>query len=542
MVSFAEIILRKKELRLRKEEMDLELQSKGFINRGGQLEVIPGSKAEFQQRQAQFTSDKQAKFFESLEKENDARKTDEAFVDYVSSGGDVKTIEKMFNERPRVKQLFNKEFGVETISNIDFENDTQMLDNAGIAPKYYSTLENRKKIKGLLLKYHNGSEWQIANVGDLAKNMGTFKRARHAEQEVIKDQIQEVRNVFLDGGEGGGNIAARKQALAERKQEFTETQAGVTTTQKNIAAFESKREELFEIFGGEEEFFKTDFQQSENKKKGSTLVTAMDNLVDVKFSEAENKIIRNVTANNPLLNASTKLDVSTTGKLKDAIIKSKEFFNIDSLGLEEVQARAAFAMMTSLKRSDMYGATQSPEEMKKFDEAYGKLGDSANTILAKMQLMVRQEKEKVKAVFDSKDPALVHYKSGGLIQKLDRFDDILGQRLLAEDVSNLKNLPLSRSKILRARQRAFSLLNKYREKAELNRQPYASEWDRVFKAESKRLGVTKWLGRTRNPYKDNIKPKPSNVKPKKVNRQQLIDKLKSKLSNKLKTDSKGSVR
>jgi hypothetical protein len=403
-------------LRFQKESRDLELQSKGFTNNNGTLEVIPGSAAEAQQRQAQFTSDKQAEFVKSLENENDASKTDGAFVDYVSSGGDIRTLERMFNERPRVKQLFNKEFGVETISNIDFENDTQMLDNAGIAPKYYSTLENRKKIKGLLLKYHNGSDWQIANVGDLAKNMGTFRRARYAEQEVIKDQIQEVQNLFLGGGEEQA-LAERKQAFAERKQEFTETQAGVTTTQKDVAASIQQKDKLYERAGGREKFLALDFEDEEVRSGYQSVMEARKTLTEQKLSNTA-KVYMQDTASSLSLGA--KISTITDADVGFVQNQTDEFFkkSVGSENTSKAEKRTAKKLFDALVVKSLSGAGVSDEEYKRLSGLLGSLSYKKSVgLLAQFGTVLQSMKAKFDTIYRSLPEDIAHYDYGGAKKK-----------------------------------------------------------------------------------------------------------------------------
>tara|TARA_B110000211_G_scaffold233949_1_gene301730 strand:+ start:790 stop:2418 length:1629 start_codon:yes stop_codon:yes gene_type:complete len=496
------------------EKRDIDLQAAGYTYRDGKLTPIEGTEADFS---ARYTAEKIAALEnrqKNQEQQNIRRNTNKQLIDY-SHTGDPSHLNIMLDD-PATNELWKNQFGIEQFASLDAFNDKNLLEQFGIPSTAYETPEQQNALNQRFVKTHDGEQWQIQDMRKMAVELGVMSRVSVQEGEQIEKNFNALTLLFntkyanKNTPNQTGNIVADnireddKLKLAQAAlQEKEENNAFVNSKNPQTVIKNTWREKsaaaLVNAYGGaDEEYYSRDMSLRENQVIGASHLSDYISLGGKVPSEAESKVVREVVTKNPLLQSASELGNMTTGKIDNALIKLKDYINIDSLGLTESQARSAFLMMTSMTRSEMYGSAQSPEEMANFTEAYGSLGETAFSVLSKLQIMVRTEKAKVKGAYLAIDPRIAHLMSRGLIPQLDRYDRGIGQRLHAMDVNELNNAP--KKKISQARMASYAALNK-----EFSPQnpPSSQDWDEEFNKQSEMLGVSRYVTLTKNPYKSN---------------------------------------
>lgn len=169
--SVSTAMARRDQVNLEKQKRDDELRLRGY--NPDDLSVIPGSKADAEQEQV-----KQAlQLSQALQGKLAAQDTDNAILDY-SETGDAKYLQGALDKNPYVKQAWNAR-GVLNITNVDFNNDKDILAKTGFNEAEYDTPEKQDILKRNIYKFYDGQQWNIGLLNNVAKETGAILSLIH---------------------------------------------------------------------------------------------------------------------------------------------------------------------------------------------------------------------------------------------------------------------------------------------------------------------------------------------------------------------------
>lgn len=201
---------------------------------------------------------------------------------------------------------------------------------------------------------------------------------------------------------------------------------GVTTTQKDLAAAEQITNSLLEDFGGEEQFFATDFSKPENFNKAWQKVVKINKLEGTEYTNEEKKEIRELRGLIALADPISKLGSAETGMI-DSRLK-----DVKKLLFNEVGGAAATSAYNAFKNSmrhALYGSALTPGEIASFDAAFGKLGQKAGPVLEQFKTALTQVQTRLDSVSSLGNPYTTKVMLGADREKLQKIADALQARI-----------------------------------------------------------------------------------------------------------------
>lgn len=103
-----------------------------------------------------------------------ARKETASAFEEFSLTGDASYLNNDLNSSPEKKDAWAKK-GVHLVSNIDFDNDANLLGRIGLSPSAFDTEEKRAVLKRNAYKIYDGKEWSIGLANQAMAQTGAFK-------------------------------------------------------------------------------------------------------------------------------------------------------------------------------------------------------------------------------------------------------------------------------------------------------------------------------------------------------------------------------
>lgn len=148
---------------------DLQITGYQTDDAGNITGIRPNSQAEEIQLKAEEAIMRSRALFGKVAKQETAS----AFEEY-SLTGDATYLNNDLHSSPEKKAAWAKK-GVHLVSNIDFENDANLLSRAGLNPSAYDTEEKRDVIKRNAYKLYNGKDWSIGLANQAMAETGAYK-------------------------------------------------------------------------------------------------------------------------------------------------------------------------------------------------------------------------------------------------------------------------------------------------------------------------------------------------------------------------------
>lgn len=170
-----------------------ELTKMGYsFDEKGNMSVREGSGADVLELQMQ----EQSQLLRSVQGKLAAQATDGAFEEY-SRTGDATYLQKALDSDPMLKQAWDQR-GVRMVNNIDFDNDSNMLAQAGLKPTAYDTDEKKDIIRKNMYKVYDGKSWGLGLANDAVMQTGTLSRLGPRKGEPLIQNF-EAFNSLLKG-------------------------------------------------------------------------------------------------------------------------------------------------------------------------------------------------------------------------------------------------------------------------------------------------------------------------------------------------------
>lgn len=598
-----QIAQNRRALRHEKQVRDQELQRMGYsFDEDGQMQVRQDSAAEAEQ----LAGKEAAQLARALQGKLAAQETDKAFEDFAFTG-DASYLQKALKSDPALEKAWG-ERGIQMVSNIDFENDEQMLKSAGIQPTFYDTEEKREVLKKNMYKVYNGKDWQIGLANKAVAETGAIRRMgkrraaplvenykafmdmlsgpkvspntaeghkyeplimasaekynlppnliaaqMHAEsagnskavspkgaqglmqlmpgtaQELgVTNPMDPAQNIdagakylrqMLDKYDGnmelalaaynagpgnvdkyggvppfsetqnyvskilgnldeaesyrGGThqdvvntILEHRRAIANAEKGTTNANVdnevkqsqqaldlksdelqlknkelfvkmatdGVTSTQKDLTAADNYASDMFEQFGGEDQFYQTDFTDDKNYKEAMKSIIKIERLTGTEPSEADKKSIADIRQLITLADPAKDLSAGQTGIL-DSTIKGIEKYINDNV--DGVEAKAAYSAFRNSVRNALFGSALTEGEIKAFNEAYGTIGNKLGPVLSMFQTSLSQVQAKLDSSASMMNPASAKVRLGADQETLANIRDALQARI--DYISGIQN-------------------------------------------------------------------------------------------------------
>lgn len=590
------------------EARNQELQRLGYSFENGKMSIRPGSMAEAEQYEAL----EAVQLAKSLQAKLSAQVSDQAFEDFAYTG-DASYLQGALDKDENLKTAWGQR-GVQMVSNLDFENDGNLLANAGLTPEHYDTPDKRDVLKRNMYKTYDGKDWSVGLLNNAAMETGTLNRlgerrggvipqnfeqfsnllrgpkvspyaaeGHKYEKEInaaaqefdlppnliaammkkesggnpdavsgkgatglmqlmpetakelgvtdIKDVAQNIRggakymrqmldkygelplalaaynagpgNVDKYGGKvppfgetqdyvktimanfdtgekfygrdaqsvsdvildswraranakkgttnanvdqelanAGRTLDQNDKQLSQKDRELDQEDTaqnlklleiqtklktdGKTATQKDLDAAAETTNQMLEEFGGEEQFFNTDFGDQKTFNKAYRYMVRMEKLEGTELSEADKKTITDVRSLLALGDPGSKLNSDQTGLLDSNLASAKKYVS-DAVG--GVEATSAFAAFRNSVRNALFGSALTEAEIKSFNDAYGTLGQKAGPVLQQFKTSLEQVRAKLESTQGLMNPYSAQIRLGKDAKKMNEILSSLDARI-----------------------------------------------------------------------------------------------------------------
>lgn len=165
---------------------ELQIQGYNVDKDGNIIGERPGSQAENQRLMNEETN----QLLKATRAKLAAQETAGAIEEF-SLTGNANNLQRALSD-PYLKEVWASR-GVHMVSNIDFENDVNMLSRAGLQDTAYDTPDKRAVLAKNMYKFYDGNEWQLGMVDKLAAETGTLNRlGERRSQPIIENKKQLV--------------------------------------------------------------------------------------------------------------------------------------------------------------------------------------------------------------------------------------------------------------------------------------------------------------------------------------------------------------
>lgn len=177
-------------LRFEADNRNQELQRLGYSFENGKMTMRPGSMAEAEQYDAL----EAVQLAKSLQAKLSSQVSDQAFEDFAYTG-DASYLQGALDKDENLKTAWGQR-GVQMVNNIDFENDTNLLANAGLTPEYYDTEDKRSVLRKNMFKTYDGKDWGVGLLNNAAMETGTLNRLGERRGSVISQNHEQFSNLL----------------------------------------------------------------------------------------------------------------------------------------------------------------------------------------------------------------------------------------------------------------------------------------------------------------------------------------------------------
>ncbi len=449
---------------IKAQNRQIELARAGYSFENGELAVVPDSEADIQQKQNEITSAR----LNAVTGQLAAMQSDRGLEDFAHNG-DAGQLQKVLNNNPALKTAWG-DLGIQSVDNINWDMDGILLTNAGFQESMYNTPEKRQELGKSFFKTFNGKNWQINALNNAVKTTGitdrlgtqraqvftsNFETARNIVKEsLVRDQQTEEFVLDVAASEAsakqglGPEIIARKERAAQQKAatKISESdkdrksrewiaQIRARTARRGrfqrsaeieIGLVKKAMDELFAMFGGSDDFYRTDFTEPQNFRRAARRVEIIENLAKSRFTNDEKKELKNISEALALSNPISKLTEAQTGFLDSLYTDVKKFFVNDLTGVAET---AAFEQFKIAARNIKFGATLSENEKRSWDRAHGTLRQKLGPVLQQYKISLDTIAARFESLARLKNPLVVQVRLGGVKENLNKIRASLQERL-----------------------------------------------------------------------------------------------------------------
>lgn len=370
-------------------------------------------------------------------------------LDAYTADFDPKHLNALINH-PMMKDKFND---MASLDKVDVFNDIGFIRKSGFDPAVFTEDETKENASGRYLKatMKDGKKVLV----DMMTIYAGTGYARELDQRKLEDLLRKnkINKAKGDKGPGplerdAGVIAAAEERIkiAEEKGEKPDPKdvqisklgdkmkGGVRVGQ--IAEAEDRTKLLVKKFGGEEQFFNTDFGEPENFRKAYADIAAIELLERIEFSSKEKTELNNIRMLIAMGDPSKNLSENETGLYDSTFLTAKKYM---SDNVEGVAATSAYAAFRNTVRHALFGSALTEAEIKSFKEAFGTLGQKLGPVLQQFKTALTQVQAKLQSIGRMKNPYSAHVRLGVDDQKMDQILSSLEDRIRMLDEFDVGN-------------------------------------------------------------------------------------------------------
>jgi hypothetical protein len=385
---------------------------------------------------------------EILRQQNDAILKDNAKKSLFESfnrfraDGNPRHINAAISSNMYLKEAFPE---VTRIDRLDPNADKDLIHNRKLDPELM-TDENMQK-RFLKVTKPDGSQ-VISDMSTIYAGTGytAYLTDIEMQQLLLESQIHKNFNSGSDGADGTDETAMERNAKATAKARdriargegtsedtemvrfATNAQAGTTPAKVDLA--ESATEKLVNMFGGEDQFFETDFSDEKNFRKAYSLVTKIEQLEGSTLSSETKKELRNIAALNALGVPGANLTAKETGLIDNLLVTAKRYMSDEVGGIEATSAYSAFR---NTIRHALYGSALTEAEIASFNEAFGTLKQQLGPVLQQFKTAILQVKSKLQSIERMENPYTSRVRLGMDQENVSKVIEALDERIAAFD-------------------------------------------------------------------------------------------------------------
>ena len=240
-----------------------------------------------------------------------------------------------------------------------------------------------------------------------------------------KSREEKVYNFAMQPVDQGGLGMSATEAVEFMKAQTQKT-GHVPTKIKELEAAQAEQDKLTNMFGGEDNFWKTDFSDVDNYRKAAGTVTALERLEGHEYTNQEKESLNDIRSLLAIGTPGAELTQQETG-LVDNMLKGLSVYISDEVGGTE--SRAAYATFRNSVRHALFGSALTEAEIKAFNQAYGTLGQQLGPVLTKFRTSLTQVKARLDSIARMKNPYSAHVRLGVDQKKVNGIINALQQRI-----------------------------------------------------------------------------------------------------------------
>lgn len=217
---------------------------------------------------------------------------------------------------------------------------------------------------------------------------------------------------------------------------------GTTTTQKDLAAADKVSNVLMESFGGEAKFFEAKLETGTPEyNKAFNEMVKVEQLTGTEPSEADKVAMNDLRTLISLSKPIEKLTSAETGVIDKNLGDLKKYLSDDVKGVE---AKAAWSAFRNAYLFMISGKAVTPQEAKRQEQAFGKLGNKLGPALQMFSVAVAQAEARLDSVSRNMLPISAKVRLGVDTQKLRSTQDNIQKELrriqgISEPVEPVQN-------------------------------------------------------------------------------------------------------
>ncbi len=361
----------------------------------------------------------------------DKQETFDAFDRY-NADGNPRHLNNLFKNK-RIQQA-EAAGGSPIVSfdKIDVANDQTLIQRSDLDPDIFAEEE---AIKQFVKVTHADGTKDILDLHKIYASTGYLEQLEDEKLTKLerKVKIKKAEADIVEALRGGGvklnltqeaNVARFISRLTPEQLEKFKSGAKIageifpekekvptlTAAQKELKAAEISRQEVFDLAGGEEEFFGTNPKDLPNRREIAAKIIEIERFTRTRLSSTERK--KNAELNKLLSLgdlAATELSKESTG-LIDNTLRNVEKFITDNV--KGAKGRSAYAAYRNVIRHALFGSVLTKGEVKSFNEAFGALGQQLGPVLQQLEVSLFQIQTDFDSLANSQDELVSHFRLG----------------------------------------------------------------------------------------------------------------------------------
>ncbi len=352
---------------------------------------------------------------------------------------------------PVLKEIYGN---VASVDRIDPVNDADLIRQSSLIPDIFTDPNTAADANHRFLKATDiNGEKTIIDMMQLFAGTGY---TRHISDIKLKDQLTRAQinrynrlgdSSEVDSGSNDTAMVRNAKAVAEAKQRIADgvpdpgdeelvrfgEQAVSGVTPGKVEYADTATKNMLDTFGGEDQFFSTDFSNPAEYRKAYPYITKIEAGEDIKWTADERKQLGNIKSLLAMGDPAKGLTEADTGLIDSTFNTAKKYI-FEEVG-DGVKAASAYAAFRNSVRNALFGSALTEAEITNFNEAFGTLGQKTGAVLQQFRTAMVQVKAQLEAISNLQNPYVAKVRLG---VDMEHVDDIIGSLEQRIDYLNSK--------------------------------------------------------------------------------------------------------